>query len=207
MTYWIISTIAIFAGISMTSREGLWSNTITLVNIIISGLVAFGFYSPIVVYLDESFTSGQHTYWLDFAIIWAVFCATMVILRFFTGAFSKTKLRFKNPIDPIGGPIVGFIAAWWLAAFVMATLHTAPMPKDSFNLVRSDEEIASESSFSNPDLAWLRFFFTMTGENSLGFANTTKSGWVNNSVRIWVKVYENHRAAFEKSPSFRVKRG
>ena len=37
----------------MMVREGLWSNTITLVNIIISGLVAFGFYSPLVVYLDE----------------------------------------------------------------------------------------------------------------------------------------------------------
>ena len=49
----------------MMVREGLWSNAITLVNIIISGLVAFGFYSPLVIYLDEML-DGQYTYLLDF---------------------------------------------------------------------------------------------------------------------------------------------
>ncbi len=71
--YWAIYLFVLFAGLAMMVREGLWSNTIALVNIFISGLVAFGFYSPIVVYLDEDVTSGQHTYWLDFAIIWALF--------------------------------------------------------------------------------------------------------------------------------------
>ena len=71
MMYWSIFLIVLFAGVAMMVREGLWSNTITLVNIFISGLIAFGFYSPIVVYLDEEVTEGQHTYWLDFAIIWA----------------------------------------------------------------------------------------------------------------------------------------
>ena len=40
-------------------------------------------------------------------------------------------MRFKHPIDPVGGPLVGFIAAWVLASFTMATLHTSPMPKDA----------------------------------------------------------------------------
>ena len=70
--YWAIYVIVLFAGIAMMVREGLWSNAITLVNIIISGLVAFGFYSPLVIYLDEM-TDGEHTYWLDFAVIWALY--------------------------------------------------------------------------------------------------------------------------------------
>ena len=49
--YWVFYAIVIFAGLAMTVREGLWSNTITLINITISGLVAFGFYSPIVIWL------------------------------------------------------------------------------------------------------------------------------------------------------------
>ena len=78
--YWIFFGIVIFAGVAMMVREGLWSNTIMLVNIIISGLVSFGFYSPLVIYLDEK-TDGEHTYWLDFAVIWALYCAAFVITR------------------------------------------------------------------------------------------------------------------------------
>src|SRR3954452_25181352 len=113
----IIYCIVVFAGLAMTVREGIWSNTLTLINIIISGLVAFGFYSPLVVYLDEDVTSGQHTYWLDFAIIWALFAASIIICRVFTGMLSKTRMRFKHPVDAVGGPIMGFFAAWVLASF------------------------------------------------------------------------------------------
>jgi len=107
--------------------------------------VAFGFYSPIVAYLDEEATSGQHTYWLDFAIIWALYAVTMVVLRSLMAAASKTKLRFKNPIDTYGGPAVGFVAAWVLAAFTLATFHTSPMPKNAFSgrLVYNDADTAS----------------------------------------------------------------
>src|SRR6187401_1657155 len=107
-----IYLIVVFAGLAMTVREGLWSNTLTLINIIVSGLLAFGLYSPIVAYLDEEATKGQHTYWLDFAIIWAIYTVSMVVLRTLMATASKTRLRFKHPIDPFGGPILGFIAAW-----------------------------------------------------------------------------------------------
>src|SRR6476620_1063751 len=155
--YLAIYGIVVFAGLAMTVREGVWSNTLTLICVIISGLVAFGFYSPIVTYLDEEATSGQHTYWLDFAIIWALYAATMVILRSLMAALSKTKLRFKHPIDPVGGPILGFMAAWVLAAFTLATFHTSPMPKNAFSgrLVYTDADTAS--ALTSPDAAWLRF--------------------------------------------------
>ena len=51
--FWVFYGIVIFAGLAMIVREGLWSNTITLVKIIVGRLVAFGFYSPLVIYLDE----------------------------------------------------------------------------------------------------------------------------------------------------------
>ena len=166
--YWIIFAIVLFAGIAMMVREGMWSNTITLVNIFISGLVAFGFYSAIVVYLDEDVTSGQHTYWLDFAIVWALFSATMVVCRSLTAALSKTRLRFKYPLDPVGGPLIGFLAAWVLAAFTLATLHMSPMPKDAFGdkLIYTDTD--SVSIITHPDAAWLTFFATMSQPDVLG---------------------------------------
>src|SRR3972149_8162184 len=132
MIFWAIYFAAFFASLAMMVREGLWSNTISLVNILISGLVAFGFYSPVAIYLDEML-DGQYTYLLDFVCIWGLFTLAMVVCRGVTGFASGTRMRFKNPIDPVGGPLVALIAAWAMAALVMATLHTAPMPKDAFS--------------------------------------------------------------------------
>jgi uncharacterized membrane protein required for colicin V production len=200
--YWAIYGIVIFAGLAMMVREGLWSNTISLVNIFISGLVAFGFYSPIVVYLDEEVTSGQHTYWLDFAIIWALFCASMVICRSLTAAFSKTRMRFKHPIDPVGGPIVAFIAAWVLASFALATLHTSPMPKDQFGGKLNYTDADTASFITSPDAAWLRFVESLSQPAAMGDSSTDRIG-----AKSFVKIYGDRREKFEKATTFIVKRG
>jgi uncharacterized membrane protein required for colicin V production len=201
MSYWIFFFIVMFAAVAMMVREGIWSNTITLINIIISGLVAYGFYSPLVKYLDEEVTSGQHTYWLDFAMIWALFCLTMLVCRTLTGAMSKTKLRFKHPIDAVGGPAVGLIAAWVLASFVLATLHTSPMGKEAFG-GKLNYDPQSASVMSQPDLAWLSFFEKMSSADMLGSASTDRFG-----AAGFVKIYGDHRAKYEKSPNFLPKRG
>ena len=97
----------------------------------------------------------------------------MVVLRSLMAAASKTRLRFKHPIDPVGGPIIGFIAAWVLAAFTLATLHTSPMPKNQFGgkLVYSDAD--SASFITSPDAAWLRFVERVNaGGRRLGSGST-----------------------------------
>jgi Colicin V production protein len=199
MAYWVIFCIIMFAAVAMMVREGLWSNTITLINIFISGIVAFGFYSAIVVYLDEDVTSGQHTYWLDFAILWALFAATMVVCRSLTAACSKTRMRFKHPIDPVGGPLVAVIAAWVLACFTMATLHVAPMGKEAFG-GKLVYDVASASPLTQPDVAWLRFFETMSKPEAFG-------GLDRFGASGFVKIYGDRRAKFDKAPSLIVKRG
>src|SRR3954469_19260128 len=197
--YYAFFAIVMFAGIAMTVREGLWSNALTLINIIVSGLVAFGFYSQLVVYLDEQVTNGQHTYWLDFAIIWGLYAATMIVMRTLTGAASKTRMRFKNPIDPVGGPIVGAIAAWVLTGFVLATLHTVPMGKDAFGgaLLHG----ADASPITTPDVAWLNFVESMTQPVAMG------TGTNKNYAGAFIKVYADHRAAFDSADGLIVKRG
>jgi hypothetical protein len=196
----IFYAIIIFIGLAMTVREGLWSNTITLVNILFSGLVAFGFYSPLVIFLDE-LADGEHTYWLDFAVVWALYAATIVICRVATGIASKTRMRFKHPIDPWGGPAMGLLAAWVLAAFALATLHMSPMGKDAYSggLIHSD--VMSASPLTSPDAAWLRFVERMSKPTALGSASTQDF-----SAKSFVKIYADRREAFEKAPGMIVDR-
>jgi uncharacterized membrane protein required for colicin V production len=201
--YWAIYGIVMFASIAMMVREGLWSNTLTLVNIIISGLVSFGFYSPLVIYLNEEMTDGQHTYWLDFAIIWALYIVTFVIIRALTAAASKTRMRFKNPIDPVGGPAMGVLAAWVLACFTLATLHVSPMPgKDVFGGKLVHTDVHSASIFGSPDAAWLRFVERMSKPDALGSGNTGEF-----SAAAFVKIYGERREKLSKASTLIVDRG
>lgn len=178
----------------MMVREGMWSNAIKLVNIITSGLIAYGFYSPLTIYLDEM-TGGSNTYWLDFAIIWGLFVVSMIVLDQLTKLASRTRMRFKYPIDTIGGPLVGLLAAWVLAAFVMATLHTSPMPRDAFGgkLVASSD-VNSALLFTAPDAAWLRFVDRVAGSDALG-----PGGDKVFSAGPFARFYGDHREAFETS--------
>jgi len=200
--FWAAYLSVLFAALAMMVREGLWSNTLSLINIIVSGLVAFGFYSPLAIWLDEM-TDGQNTYWLDFVCLWVLFIVAMIITRLLTGVASRTRMRFKNPIDPVGGPLVGLIAAWVLAAFVTATLHTSPMPKDAFGgkLVHSQDDVASAFALTCPDVGWLRFVEKVSVPVSLGSDGTDRF-----SARGFVRIYEDHRTKFEQADGLRVKR-
>jgi Colicin V production protein len=203
--YIAIYLIVWFAGLAMLVREGLWSNVIALTNILISGLVAFSFYSPLAIYLDEML-DGEFTYLLDFVTIWGLFVVTMLVCQLATGLASRTRMRFKNPIDPVGGPLVAVIASWALAAFVMATLHTSPMPKEAFggSLVYSDSDVESNSSLFSPDLGWLRFVQRVTRPDAFGH-----SGGGGFSAKAFVQIYADHRDKYGKANAgwIRVKRG
>ena len=176
-----------------------------LVNVLISGLVAFGFYSPLTSWLDGQL-GGQWTYVLDYVIVWGLFVATMVICRTLTRRGSATRMRFRNPIDSVAGPILGLLAAWVLASFVMATLHMVPMKKDSFGgmLLHSTSDVESKSSLTAPDLGWLRFVERMSQETSFGSSSTNRFSAIG-----FIAAYQNHRANLEKATtkSLRVNRG
>ena len=205
MMFWAIYLAAFFAGTAMMVREGLWSNAISLINILVSGLVAFAFYSPMAIYLDEM-TSGEYTYLMDFICIWTLFVVAMVVSRGITALASKTRMRFKNPIDPVGGPLVGLVAAWALSAFVMATLHTAPMGKAAFSggLIHSDSDVQSKSALFAPDLGWLRFVETVTHSDAFGFRG--RKGFL---AGPFVRIYADHREKYDQAspPYIRVRRG
>ncbi|MEX2315716.1 MAG: CvpA family protein [Pirellulales bacterium] len=173
-----IFAITLFAALAMMVREGLWSNTLSMANILISGLAAFGFHGPLVAWLDEQM-SGQFTYVIDYVMIWVLFVLFMVICRGLTRMASATRMRFKHPIDPVAGPIVGFLAAYALASFTTATLFMAPMPKSALgnrlelagkelDTVHTDAYSAGRAVTAWPDLGWLRFVEKMSNIEALG---------------------------------------
>lgn len=197
--YYAIIGLVFFASLAMMVREGIWSNTITLMNIFFSGLLAFGLYAPLTIMVDEAL-DGQYTYVLDFVMIWAIFSLSMVIMRIATDKLSTIRLRLKHPLDSIGGPIVGVIGAWVMCSFLAATLHTAPLAKAALGgkLVHAD---ADSPGLSTPDLTWLHFVQRTTSADGYG-----SGGTIAFEAAPFVKIYADHREKLEKAPGLKVQR-
>ncbi len=87
MIFIIILLIVLFPCVAMLIREGFWSNTLTLINVVTAALIATSYWEPLATWLDEQIPS--FTYLLDFISIWAIFVLAFVILRATPGQVSK----------------------------------------------------------------------------------------------------------------------
>lgn len=195
--YTVILGIIFFATLAMMVMEGLWSNLITLAQILLCGMLAFGIYQPVTIWADERF-GGSYTYYLDIVVLWGIFAVSMVLLKQLCGFLSRTRLRFIHPMDAVGGPVIAFVAAFFMAGFAGATLHTSPLAKDTLGGALVHEDVDEASSITNPDIAWLRLVESVSGAGLLGGQQF--------STADYVAIYTDHREKFEGTQGFRVRR-
>ncbi|MFV2065391.1 MAG: CvpA family protein [Pirellulales bacterium] len=121
----LVLVIILFVCVAMLVREGLWSNGLTLVNVLLAGLVATTQWESLANWLDEQMPSG--TYLWDFVSLWMIFCLSFLITRVLTDLISRVRIRFKLPLDWAGGILLALLVGWVMVCFTSMTLHTAPL--------------------------------------------------------------------------------
>ncbi len=105
--------------------EGIWSNTIMLINTVLAGLLAMNLFEPLAGWLEEMVPAMQLAW--DFVCLWVVFVVTVVVLRLLTDRISRVRVRFLKLVEQIGSPAVGLLVAMVVVSFTVTTLHTAPL--------------------------------------------------------------------------------
>jgi hypothetical protein len=146
--------VACFAGLF---NNGLWSNTLTLINVISSALLATNYFEPLAGWLDKQFPTC--TYLVDFPAIWSIFAVSMMALRAATDLASKVKVRFFQPVDQYGGYLFACWIAWVMVCFTTMTLHTAPLARN-FLYGAFQPEPDSRMFFGRaPDRLWLSWVY------------------------------------------------
>ncbi len=125
----LLLLIVVFV-IAFTYRDGLWNNTLRVVNIIFAILVAINFWEPLAGFLENMYVGA--TYFWDFLALWALFYLSFVLLTLATVAISRVKLRFKMVMDRAGAIAAAVLAGWLLMSFAVVTLHTAPLAERFF---------------------------------------------------------------------------
>ncbi len=196
--YYAILGAVFFATLAMLIDKGLWSNALSAMNVLLSGLVAFGFYMPLATLASDN-GMASFTHVLDFLCLWVLYVVAFIFLhRIASALLSPTQMRFKYPIDTIGGPVMAAVTGWLMTGIVAATLHAAPFDKDCFGGVFAD--LNRSSTLTNPDLAWLSIAEKMLSNDHLG------SGRSKFSPGAYITDFNNQRAALEKEESLKVQR-
>jgi len=142
--------VAVFACIF---TQGLWSNTLNLVNVLTAALVATNYFEPLADFFDRQQSSYSYVY--DFLALWLIFGVTALVLRVFTDYMSKVKVRFFMPVEKAGGILMALWVSWIVLCFATMTLHTAPLARNFLGGGFQPEPDSKMLFGLGPDRVWL----------------------------------------------------
>jgi len=202
-----ILLIIFFACVAMLVREGLWSNALTLINVVTAGLIATSYWEPLARWLDGQIES--FTYLLDFISIWALFVFAFVILRAVTDSVSKVRVKFKTPVEYVGGVFLALWVGWVMVCFTTMTLHMAPLSADFLGGALSPDPRHAALLGYAPDHQWLGFVHRVTGEKGSLCTSAPSDSEATNTFdprAEFIYRYGQRRTNFEATPSLRVNR-
>lgn len=189
----LVLVIILFVCVAMLVREGLWSNALTFVNVLLAGLVATTQWEVVANWLDDQIPSG--TYLWDFVALWLTFIVTFTILRAVTDLTSRVRVRFKLPLDWAGGILFALLVGWAMVCFTSTTLHTAPLAEHF--LAGQFYDTPDDRIFlgmAAPDRQWLGWVGTV----SAGTLSPGESGEAFPTAEEFIARYAKRRKQYEK---------
>jgi hypothetical protein len=191
--YYAMCAVVFFAGFAMTVREGVWHNLLLLCYLLLSSAIAFGFYQPVTIWLDE-WSGGTLTYFWDYIVFWGLFALSVSLLKVLGVTLSGTQVKFLHPIEQYAGPALGAACGLAMASIAAVSLHLAPFPKDFLGgaVVHDGGAADSPTIFTGaPDLAFLAVAQMVTSPTGIGGGGQLEPG-------PWVEDYAGRRDGFEK---------
>jgi hypothetical protein len=192
--------------VAMLATGGVWSNFITLFNVITAALLAVNYYEPLADWLQSQ--ASSYTYLMDFVALWLIFAASMGLMRAATDALSKVKVKFKKPIDFGVGIFLACWTGWVMVCFATMTLHTAPLSRNFMGFQTKPE---TRMFFGlAPDHTWLAFVQKESqGSLARGIRQKHADGKLTDGNKFdpngeFILKYGERRARFEKVPGTAV---
>jgi hypothetical protein len=180
-------------------NEGFWSNTLTLINVLLAGLVATNWFETAADFLETKLPT--YTYLLDFLAFWLLFFLSYTVLRAFTDAISKTRIRFKMPIEKTGGIVSCCAVGWLMICLCLFSLHLSPLARTAFRGGFQAEPFSNNFLGLAPDRMWLGF---VQSRSQGALSKSTPEPFDPNGELIFK--YGSRRERFSKELEVRVKR-
>jgi len=163
---YLVSILILLAIVAATWFMGLWSNLLTLINLILAAMIATNVYEPLCDAIERGGNTGM-TYLLDFLILWGVFVFTFGLFRLGTDLLSGYRVKFNIVVELVGRSVLSIWIAITFLSFALFTLHTAPLPEAPFGGFQATPES------KGLDRLWLGF----AQSRSRGAFAEFRNGW------------------------------
>lgn len=139
--------------------EGAWGAGMVLVSVVLAGLVAMNFFEPLALALENHVSSSRawSSRW-DIISLVGLFAAVTLVLRRVTERLVPGYLQIRPFVDQAGRWSCGLLTGCVTTAFLLAALHTAPLPRDFWGHFPPEPE-RREGPLGRlaPDYQWLGF--------------------------------------------------
>lgn len=193
--------------------QGLWSNVVTLINLLLAMMLAFNYFEPVAKQLDG--LEPSLIYLWDFVALWGLFALSFGLLRAVTDVLSRTRVAFDFWVETVGRSITAVWIAWLFIGFVCATMHTAPLEPHPLGFQKTPK--SGNFLGMAPDRHWLGFMQSRSrGAFSRGESDRAKMSPLeqdkNAPVRIFdpesrfILKYYQRRVQFANEPNYQVTR-
>lgn len=154
----MLMTLALFAVFAVTAgvlwMHGLWSNVLTLINMILAMLLATNFFEPIAAF--AAYYSPAATYFWDYVALWVLFLLFFGTFRAITDGMSATRVKFIMPVEMAGRSILALWCGWLMVCFVTFSLQMAPLNSATPMGAWETPKAGTFLGFA-PDRMWLGF--------------------------------------------------
>lgn len=162
----LFGSVLLILGVAYAQyRNGLFTSVTMLMMVLLSGLVAFGFWEPLADGLERAFQ--QNLKWLagceDFLVILLLFSGTFLILRLVVQYLAPEMIEEHGTVQLLGGGAVGGVTGYFLAGFLICAMQTLPLDEQFLDF---DPSGVSEPGFRNlmpPDRVWLSLMRQASG--------------------------------------------
>ncbi len=193
----IFLTIIFLAVTLSLWKEGLWACLVMLLNVLLAATVATAWFEWVVGVLEPRMSS--YTYFLDSIAWWGVFAIVLVAAREATDRASRTRVKFRRPVELFGAPVAAAAVGWIVTAFTAASLHVAAVPRD---IVQPTPEARMFFGLA-PDRKWLQWVRGSTLHGPFANPGPGRRNAFDPNADFILR-YADRRAALEAEPGLRV---
>lgn len=136
-------------------RNGLFSSFAMLIMVLISGLVAFGFFEPIADALDPVFENNALSGCEDMVVMVLLFAGTLFLLRLATTYINTEMIDQHGQLQQVGAMVVGLVTGYFLAGFLICAMETLPLDTNFLDFEPREANEPGYRAFYPPDRVWL----------------------------------------------------
>lgn len=133
------------------STEGAWGAVHTFLCVLLSALVAMNFFEPLAGFLDGIVPAYKN--YMDIVALVGLFIGLTFALRMGSEHLTPVYIGLPSTLDQVGKWAFGALTGYLTMAFLLAALHTAPLPREFLGFKPDRNNFFGMA----PDRQWLGF--------------------------------------------------